>query len=238
MKFRNSAPVRLVLVLALALTALGAVSAAQANTTGATHHRHGGEFASRGVLSVAASYLGLTNDQLLAELKSGKTLAGIANATPGKSAAGLVDAIVAKAKTKLDKLVASARITQAQEDSFLAKYRTAVTAFVNRVPGAGHCSGTTLFVDEFGVAASYLGLTKLQLVAQLRTGKTLAAIANATPGKSASGLVDAMVAAEKTKLDAIVTKGKLTQGQETTILAKLHDRFTALVNGQYWGWHH
>ena len=239
MKLRNSAVARFVLVLAVVLTALGVVSAAQTSTARATHHRHHRVFGSHGVLSVAASYLGLTNRQLLSELKSGKTLAQIANATPGKSATGLVDAIVANAKTKLDKFVSAGRITQAQEDAFLAKYRSAVMAFVNRVPGAGHCMGKMLFVDEFGVAASYLGLTKQQLVDQLRAGKTLATIANATPGKSATGLVGAMVAAEKTKLDAIVAKGKLTQAQEAAILAKLRDRFTALVNGQHWGhWHH
>ena len=236
---KRSTVVRVLLVAALAVGAAGGATAAQAANSSAqhaTHHHHGGFFG-HGVLSTAASYLGLTNEQLKAQLKSGKTLAQVADATPGKSSAGLVDALVAAAKTKLDKLVADKRITQAQEDAFLAKYRTAAAKFVNRVAGAGHCSGHTMLVDEFGVAANYLGLTRGQLKAQLVSGKSLADLANATAGKSASGLVDAMVAAEQTKLDALVANHKLTQAQENTILAKLHDRFTALVNAHFWGHH-
>src|SRR6185312_15130155 len=44
----------------------------------------------RGDLKAAAGYLGLTVAQLRADLKAGKTLAQVADATPGKSADGLV----------------------------------------------------------------------------------------------------------------------------------------------------
>jgi hypothetical protein len=47
--------------------------------------------------------------------------------------------------------------------------------------------------DSLSTAASYLEITEQSLFDQLRAGKTLAEIANATPGKSASGLVDALV---------------------------------------------
>ena len=47
-------------------------------------------------LSVAASYLGLSEESLFERLRSGKSLAEIANATSGKSADGLIDALVEK----------------------------------------------------------------------------------------------------------------------------------------------
>ena len=50
-------------------------------------------------------------------------------------------------------------------------------------------------------ALSYLGLDLRAVVAQLRSGKTLAQIAVAQ-GKTAAGLVDTIVASVKTKLDA------------------------------------
>jgi hypothetical protein len=47
--------------------------------------------------------------------------------------------------------------------------------------------------DSLSAASSYLGISVQSLVDQLRAGKTLADIANATSGKSAEGLIDALV---------------------------------------------
>ena len=57
------------------------------------------------------------------------------------------------------------------------------------------------------------------------SGKTLASVAKAQ-GKTAGGLVSAMVAAAKTKLAAAVTAGNLTQGQEQSIESSLEQRIT------------
>jgi hypothetical protein len=56
-------------------------------------------------LEAAATYLGTTPDELRNQLQSGKTLAQIANATAGKSAQGLIDALVADARTHITALV-------------------------------------------------------------------------------------------------------------------------------------
>ena len=92
----------------------------------------------------------------------------------------------------------------------------------------------------FGTAVtSYLGLTPSQIRADLAAGQTLAQIANAIPGKSASGLVAAIVASLKTKLDAAVTTGKLSATTESTILTRVNTGVTALVNNQGpAGWRH
>jgi hypothetical protein len=83
---------------------------------------------------------------------------------------------------------------------------------------------------------TYLGLQPAQIKADLRAGQTLAQIANATPGKSASGLVSAIMAAIQTKLNAAVTAGKLSSTTESTIVAHLNDKVTAIVNGQWHWW--
>lgn len=69
--------------------------------------------------STAAGYLGLTEAQLRTKLEAGDTLAEIAKAQ-GKTAAGLVDTLVAAAKADLDEKVAASRITAAQRTSILA----------------------------------------------------------------------------------------------------------------------
>jgi hypothetical protein len=101
----------------------------------------------------------------------------------------------------------------------------------------GHSSGTAYAAEHhasaagvFYVAKSYLGLSATQLKTQLRDGKSLADIANATPGKSASGLVDAITAALKTKLDAWVSAGKLSSTREASILAAAAPKIEKLVN--------
>jgi hypothetical protein len=79
-------------------------------------------------------------------------------------------------------------------------------------------------------AAAYLGTTPEQLMAALRSGRTLAQVADATNGKSAGGLVAALVHGAHAKLDAGVAAGHLTAAQEKRLLATLSQRLTAAVN--------
>ena len=85
--------------------------------------------------------------------------------------------------------------------------------------------------DDFAAATTYLGLSQSELQTALQSGKTLAQVANATSGKSAAGLIDALVAHEQTELAAAVTAGRLTQAQADQITATLKERFTSFVNG-------
>ena len=89
--------------------------------------------------------------------------------------------------------------------------------------------------DELEAAAAYLGVTTAQLQSDLQSGKTLAQIANATAGKSADGLIQALVDAETKEFDAAVAAGRLTKAQEDAILPTLKQRFTDLVNGTFRG---
>jgi hypothetical protein len=84
---------------------------------------------------------------------------------------------------------------------------------------------------QLQAAADYLGISVATLKADLQSGETLAQVADSTGGKSASGLISALVASEKSKLDAAVAAGKLTQAQEDKLTANLQQRVTALVDG-------
>jgi hypothetical protein len=172
-------------------------------------HRHGDDIAA------AAAYLGLTLDDLLTQLRSGKTLSQVAEATSGKSTAGLVAALVAHEKQELADAVKAGRLTQAQVDLIVPMLTQRFNGFVTH-SGRGPFGGSRRH-GGLDAAAAYLGSSEAALLQQLRAGKTLAQIADATSGKSAAGLVDALVA------DAAQRFGAAP--------ADLRARITALVNG-------
>ena len=86
---------------------------------------------------------------------------------------------------------------------------------------------------DLSAAATYLGIGEDALSQQLQSGKTLAQIANATSGKSAAGLIDALVTAQKTQIAAAVKAGMLTQAMADQLTADLQARITARVNGTF-----
>ena len=81
-------------------------------------------------LGAAADYLGLSQSELMTKLQSGKSLADVAK-DQGKSVDGLVQALVAEAKTHLDQAVEDGHLTPAQEDQFLSRIKRHITDFVN-----------------------------------------------------------------------------------------------------------
>jgi hypothetical protein len=83
-------------------------------------------------LGPATKYLGITPQELRAELRAGKSLAEIAT-SHGKTVDGLVDAIVAPAKARLDKAVASGHLTRQRADELLDRLTDAVEKVVQRV---------------------------------------------------------------------------------------------------------
>jgi hypothetical protein len=75
-------------------------------------------------------------------------------------------------------------------------------------------------------AATYLGLSRADLQAQLRSGTSLADVAKAR-NKPVTGLVDAMVATVTSNLDADTT---LTAEQKATALAQARTRIETMVS--------
>jgi hypothetical protein len=78
----------------------------------------------------AATYLGLTEDQLRDRLESGQSLAEIAKAQ-NKSVDGLEDALVKDVQDKLDRAVKDGRLTKAQEQRILSGLKQHLEELVN-----------------------------------------------------------------------------------------------------------
>ena len=215
-------------LVAIGLLALAGGGTALANKGKGTTHTTRNAVGPHGMhgpgdeLVAAAAYLGTTPASLLTQLQAGHTLAQIAGATSGKSVAGLVSALVAAEKTELAAAVTAAKLTQAQADTITATLQQRFTDFVNGVRPAGGPPGGGHFGHGpgpgLGTAATYLGISQTSLFTQLKAGKTLAQIANATAGKSAAGLIAALVADAK-------------QHFGRNVPADLTQRIADLVNG-------
>src|SRR5205823_13534614 len=186
--------------------------------------RGGGGILAADVLTPAADYLGVSVTTLQSDLKGGKTLAQEATAK-GKTTSGLVDAIGAAEKKVLDAENGAGWITDAQETNLLANIKEAVTDLVSNGPGVP--AGAR--VGLLQTAADYLGLSVSDLQTDLKAGKSLADETKAK-GKTADGLVQALLAPLKTDLDKRVTAGDLTAAQESAILSRETTHLTDLVN--------
>jgi hypothetical protein len=82
-------------------------------------------------LDSAATYLGLTNAQLIQQLESGKSLAQIATAK-GKTVGGLEQAMTAPVKKALDAAVSRKAITAAREKQILSNYASSLSQRINQ----------------------------------------------------------------------------------------------------------
>jgi hypothetical protein len=148
----------------------------------------------------------------------------------GVSADKLDAALKQALENRVDAAVKAGTITAAQGAALKERIAAGEVPLVGLGPGPGH-HGPRGLIMEFDAAADYLGLTPAALRTRLENGDTMAEIAKAE-GKSVDGLVDALVAAAKTDLDAAVKAGRLTAAQRASIVSGLEDRITDVVNGE------
>jgi hypothetical protein len=215
---------RLALTVAL-LAALGGGGAAALAATGRTQTagKHAGRAAKHvdsarghGVMQAASAYLGVPVSQLRSEIRAGKTLAEIAQGTPGKTRAGLVAAIVSAVEQRKGAAIDAAGVDARVEA--LVDHRRHQPAF-----------GTGAHHNLLPVAGSYLGLSRHELHAKLRSGLTLAEIADATPGKSAAGLRAALIASFEHRLSTVSAAHPLTQQARSNRLQRFERRVARLL---------
>jgi hypothetical protein len=120
----------------------------------------------------------------------------------------------------LSDLVADGTITQAQAD--------AVSEAIAVKAGEVRERRADRRAERAEQLATFIGVTTDELKAELRSGKSLADVAEAH-GHTSDELVAAIVAAITTRLDAAVTDGKLTQAQADAVKAAAPARVERLV---------
>jgi hypothetical protein len=175
-----------------------------------------------GGAAVAATHFGNPRQENQAVLDDAAKQLGV---TPSALTGALKKAL----ENRVDDAVAAGRLTKAQGDEMKQRIESGDFPLFF-TPGLGFRHMTGMFEGRLDAAAQYLGLTEDQLRTQLENGKSLADVAKAQ-NKSVGGLVDAILADAKTKLDAAVKSGRITQSQEDSALADLKARITDFVNG-------
>ncbi len=149
--------------------------------------RHGGGLAAALIRSTSV-LTGLTGEQVLNELRAGKSLAQIAAAN-GSSGDAVVQAVVAKVKERLDRLVTTGRLTQAQADQRLATVTTRATEMVNDTTlgqkidtRIGNRQERAVMAALVQAASDATGLSASDIVTRLRNGESLEQIVRSAGG--------------------------------------------------------
>jgi hypothetical protein len=209
---------RLGLTAALALTILVAIPfVAQAAPAPASSpvaaqqeaFRRGGGLAAALIRSTS-DLTGLTGEQVLNELRAGKSLAQIAAAN-GSSGDAVVQAVVAKVKERLDRLVAAGRLTQAQADQRLATVTTQATEMVNDTTlgqkidtRIGNRQERAVMAALVQAASDATGLSANDIVTRLRNGESLEQIVRSAGGDPAA-VINAATAAFRAAAESAMT---------------------------------
>jgi lambda repressor-like predicted transcriptional regulator len=180
-----------------------------------------------GLLNAAAVYLELSPKELRAGVRNGKSLAQVA-AMQGKSAGGLKAALLSAFRASIDRALTAGRLDAVRAKKLVDRAPAIVERLVQQTPKApakrAHVRGGML-----KVAGDYLGLSPKELVYELRSGTSLADVANAR-GKSVDGLERALFAAFKAKVDAAVAAGRLDAARAQRLLERAPAHIEKLVN--------
>jgi hypothetical protein len=190
----------------------------------------------RDFLGESAKYLGLAPKDLAAKL-SGTTLGKVADATPGKSKAGLVTALSVAANEDIAKALTEKKITEDQAKKLRDGLAAEINAFVDRtwptkptairptVPNVKSFLG-----DMLQTARDYLGGVTLQdVTTAMRSGKSLGDIANER-GKSRDGLVLALTTAANANIDKAVAANRITADQAAALKNKVAAEIASFVD--------
>ena len=186
-----------------------------------------------GELATAAEVLGMTAEELRAELESGKSIADVA-AEKGVDKQKVIDALVAEATAKLDarKAEIPTRVAEMVERDGLPRGPGGPGGpGGHRGPGGPGHHRQHVMINSIDDAATALGISRLELREALESGKSIAQIAE-EKGVDLAKVKAAMVADATARIDAAVADGKLTAEQAATMKEKLAARIDAMVTKQ------
>ena len=187
------------------------------------------------LMAGVAKDLNISTTTLRTDLKDGQSLATIAQAN-GSSAASLESTLLASAQAKIQSAVSAGKITSAQATSIESHLSTMIDQMVTHsgkmgfgaMGGFGHRGGFGAVGNLMADAAKSLNLSNGTLRKDMKTGQSLAAIAQAN-GSSASALENTLLADAKAQMQTAVTAGKMTSAQATAMESHLSTMIDQMV---------
>ncbi len=154
----------------------------------------------------------------------------------------LDSAIVSAGNSTLDEAVQQGKLTQAQADAIKARLQAGdLGALLGGPGGRGGFGGPAasgnfkaqmaIHQAIFNAVAKALNITTQELMTQMRSGQTLAQVAQ-THNTTEQAVTSAARAAAKTQLDQAVSNGAMTQAQADAMYARLQQAGTQLLMPQ------
>jgi transposase-like protein len=187
-------------------------------------------------LKVAATTIGITPRELGQAIKGGQSVAEVAT-SHNVDPQAVKDAIDNAVDQKVDEAVAAGKIDAERAATIKSKAPEKVAKLVDGKLKAG----TLKRIERRGklrkgaragaakVAAATIGVETKDLVAAVKGGQSIAAVAQ-SHDVDPQAVIDAVVAAANKKVDDAVAAGKIDAERAATIKSKAVERITKLVN--------
>jgi len=191
-----------------------------------------------GGAAIAALVVGLgaagavAASRMLSPSEESKAVIDDAAAQLGVKPQALSDALKQALKNRVDEAVDAGTLTKEEAAKLKARIDSDEYPLLFGHGGGpdGREFGHHRHFEILATASAYFGMSEADLRAAL-DDQSLADIAK-KKGKSVSGLVKALVAAEEKKIDEAVADGRITTTQASELKSELTERMQALVNGE------
>ncbi|MFN8377072.1 MAG: hypothetical protein U0452_00225 [Anaerolineae bacterium] len=183
-------------------------------------------------IEAAADETGLGTAELIAELRSGNTLADLVTEAGG-DVQSVIDAAVAVGQAQIDEALANGRITEEQATNLSQNLVQGVTSAVNGETGLRWMGRGMLRLagarELVHAVADETGLSPHEVVQQWRNGTSLSEIATAN-GAIPEAIVQTVTANAIERIHQAVANGRMTQTEADLILQSLSQRITEAMN--------
>jgi len=219
---------KLLVIGGASVLAVGIVGA----STAFAHPKGAGAQPRQAIVNSVAGVLDMDQKDLIAELRSGKTLAEVALEN-GVEVDDVIEYLIDEAGERLDTAVENGNLTEDEAADKLSSVEGRITELLDKVLPMGgnigqkmrHRGGHRII----NAASDELGLGKRDLVEQLRGGNTIAGLA-AENGVSTDAIIDTVVAGASKGLSKAVENGAITQGKADERLAMIEEKVTEAMD--------
>jgi len=219
---------KLMVIGGASVLAVGIVGA----STAFAHPKGDGAQPRQAIVNSVAGVLDMDQKDLIAELRSGKTLAEIALEN-GVEVDDVLEHLVDEAGERLDTAVVNGNLTEDEAADKLFSVEGRITELLDKVLPMGRNIGQMMRHrgghSIINTASDELGLAKRELMEQLRSGNTIAGLA-AEDGVSTDAIIDTVVAGASKGLSKAVENGAITQEKADERLAMIEEKVTEAMD--------
>ena len=206
----------------------GGSSTSSTTPTSTAKQHHAGVRLLERALNIAAHSVGVSRKDLVAQLKSGKSIAQVATAH-NVAPQAVVDALVQAATKRIEAAQQAGKITAVRATTLEGKAKTRADKFVNATHASRKLRRAATAQKGLALAAQTIGIDRSQLISELRSGKTIADVArghNVDP----KTVVDALVKAATDRIQAAEQAGKIDAARAKSLEQNVNGRIEKLVN--------